>query len=41
LKFEPKIEIIDDEDEDAGGIRDKAKAVSAIFILIMKVRSFI
>lgn len=31
-KFEPKIVIVDDEDEDdeKGGIRDKAKAVSSL-----------
>ena len=28
-KFEPKIELVEEEDEDVGGIRDKAKAVSA------------
>jgi hypothetical protein len=27
-KFEPKIELVEEEDEDVGGIRDKAKAVS-------------
>jgi len=27
-KFEPKIDIANEEDDDVGGIRDKAKAVS-------------
>jgi hypothetical protein len=33
-KFEPKIEILE-EDEDVGGIRDKAKAVSSIIHILL------
>ena len=34
-KFEPKIELVEEEDEDVGGIRDKAKAVSACIYKIL------